>query len=266
MRDRNGFICKRPAFAPTGAAQRVRIFCAACIRMRKVCSQKYLQRRWKSFRRLRRLSWHDCCRTHISPAMNPIPRFTFRLRVRRSTLVRALASAFLISAASSSILAQNTTGDSSNRRRTGSEDNSGRRGGFNPEDAQARLLSSIRERLEVPDDEEWKIISERLGKVMELRRNTAGGSMMAFAGRGAPGGGGTDNRGGRSSRSSNPEVNLLQSAIRDKLPDAEIKTRLDRLREMRKENEAKLSKAQEDLRAVLSVRQEAVAVLFGFLP
>jgi hypothetical protein len=38
------------------------------------------------------------------------------------------------------------------------------------------------------------------------------------------------------------------------------------VRELRKENEAKLSKAQEDLRAVLSVRQEAVAVVFGLLP
>ena len=61
-------------------------------------------------------------------------------------------------------------------------------------------------------------------------------------------------------------MNLLSSAVRDKLPDAEIKTRLERLREVRKDNEAKLAKAQEELRAVLSVRQEAVAVLFGLLP
>ena len=53
---------------------------------------------------------------------------------------------------------------------------------------------------------------------------------------------------------------------RDKLPEAEIKSRLDRVREARKQNEAKLSKAQEDLRAVLSIRQEAVAVVFGLLP
>jgi hypothetical protein len=58
----------------------------------------------------------------------------------------------------------------------------------------------------------------------------------------------------------------LGFAIRDKLPDAEVKTRLERLRESRKESEAKLTKAQEDLRAVLSVRQEAIAVMFGLLP
>ena len=61
-------------------------------------------------------------------------------------------------------------------------------------------------------------------------------------------------------------MTALSSAVRDKLPDAEVKTRLERLREVRKENEVKLTKAQEELRAVLSVRQEAVAVIFGLLP
>jgi hypothetical protein len=61
-------------------------------------------------------------------------------------------------------------------------------------------------------------------------------------------------------------VAALQSAIRDKLPDAEIKSRLDRVRETRKDNEAKLTKAQEELRALLTVRQEAVAVMYGMLP
>jgi hypothetical protein len=58
----------------------------------------------------------------------------------------------------------------------------------------------------------------------------------------------------------------LRAAITEKLPDAEVKSRLDRLREVRKQNEAKVAKAQEELRAVLSVRQEAVAVMFGLLP
>jgi chaperonin cofactor prefoldin len=52
----------------------------------------------------------------------------------------------------------------------------------------------------------------------------------------------------------------------DKLPDAEIKSRLTRLRDSRKTNEEKLQKVQEELRAVLTVRQEAVAVMAGLLP
>ena len=78
--------------------------------------------------------------------------------------------------------------------------------------------------------------------------------------------GGPSSRGGRGSPSGNPEQDSLRAAIMDKLPDAEVKSRLERLREVRKQNEAKVSKAQEELRAVLSVRQEAVAVMFGLLP
>lgn len=61
-------------------------------------------------------------------------------------------------------------------------------------------------------------------------------------------------------------MTALQAAVRDKLPEAEVKVRLAKLRETRKNDEAKLAKAQDDLRVVLSVRQEAVAVVFGLLP
>jgi Spy/CpxP family protein refolding chaperone len=63
-----------------------------------------------------------------------------------------------------------------------------------------------------------------------------------------------------------PELDALRSAATDNLPDAEIKARLARVRDVRKQNDEKLAKAQEDLRAVLTVRQEAVAVASGLLP
>ena len=168
-------------------------------------------------------------------------------------------------------------------RRRGGGDRGGDRGGgdrggrgdFNPQEMQARMLNMLRERLEITDDEEWKVISERVAKVSELRRGSGGmgggpGGMMGF--RGGPPGGGAGDRGGDRGpgpgrgTSSNPEMNALQFAIRDKLPEAEIKNRLERVREMRRDNEAKLAKAQDELRAVLSVRQEAIAVMFGLLP
>lgn len=167
----------------------------------------------------------------------------------------------------------------------------GDRGNLSPQDMQARMLTALRERLEVTDDEEWKVISDRVAKVIELRRTTlgAGGPMMfgGFGGRGGPPGGGQggapggqggqggpgggDGRGrggfgGRGGPGGSAELAALSSAVRDKLPDAEVKSRLERLRQSRKDSEAKLSKAQEELRAVLSVRQEAVAVVFGLLP
>jgi Spy/CpxP family protein refolding chaperone len=192
----------------------------------------------------------------------------------RRTLA-ALAVATVLGA-SSSLLAQ--APDDANRRRR--PEDGGGRGNFDPAQMQERLLSSLRERLEIKDDEEWKLIAERIAKLQEIRRNAAGagggiGAMM-FAGRGGPGGpgggppGGGDRGGrgpgGRGPGGGSPEISALTSAIRDKLPDAEIKNRLDRVREIRKANEAQLAKAQEDLRAVLTVRQEAVAVLFGLLP
>ncbi len=48
-------------------------------------------------------------------------------------------------------------------------------------------------------------------------------------------------------------------------PAAEIKAKLAKVREVRKANEAKLEAAQEDLRKILSVQQEAVAVMTGLL-
>jgi hypothetical protein len=149
----------------------------------------------------------------------------------------------------------------------------GDRGNMSPQDMQARMLAALRERLEVTDDEEWKVISDRVAKVVELRRTTggAGGPMMfgGFGGRGGPPGGDGRGRGGFAGRGGpggNAELAALSTAVRDKLPDAEIKSRLERLRQSRKDSEARLTQAQEDLRAVLSVRQEAIAVVFGLLP
>jgi len=190
---------------------------------------------------------------------------------RRRTVFMAAAT---LAITSTSLLAQNTGTPPAGerpRRSDGGGGGGGDRGNFNPQEMQTRMMNALRERLEVPDDEEWKLISDRVLKVSELRRSTGAG-VGGFAGRGpqggsdrGSGGGGDQGRGPRPGGGS-PELAALSSAVRDKLPDAEIKTRLERLRESRKDNEAKLSKAQEELRAVLSVRQEAIAVVFGLLP
>jgi hypothetical protein len=175
------------------------------------------------------------------------------------------------------VSAQNAPGTGEERRRRGGEgggDRGGDRGNFNPQEMQARMLAGLRERMEVKDDEEWKLISERIAKVTELRRSAPGGpGMMMMMGRGpgggGPGGPGRDDGGGRGGfrpGGGSPETAALASALRDKLPDAEIKSRLERLRDQRKDSEAKLARAQEELRAVLTMRQEAMAVMAGLLP
>lgn len=183
-------------------------------------------------------------------------------------------------------------------RRRGNDDTGG--GGdrrtFSPAEAQNRMMSALRERMGVTSDEEWGLISDRIQKVTEARRSMGGGfggpggpggpgGMMFAGGQRGPGGtGGTGgDRGDRGAggdrgqggtggtfrgpptRGGSPEQTALTQAVTDKLPDAEIKARLTKLRETRKANEAKLEKAQDELRAVLTVRQEAQAVLMGLL-
>lgn len=183
----------------------------------------------------------------------------------------AAAGAFSVS-----LLAQDPPADAANG-------NAGRRGGrgqgggfgggqgrgnFNPEEMQARVQAQMRELYGVTDDAEWKIISDRIIAIQELQRTQAaagggGMAMLAGGGRGGQGGGGFGGRGGRGG---DPNIAALRQAIQDKAPDAEIKARLAAVREARKASEERLTKAQEDLRALLDVRQEAVAVMSGLLP
>lgn len=192
----------------------------------------------------------------------------------------SFAAGFALLVCASSVLAQTDSANAPRRRGEGPGDDANRRA-FNPQEMQTRMLSGLRERMGVTSDEEWNVIAERLTKVIEARRATGGGPGV-FAGgppRGGPGGGGGDAQrgpggggpgGGMAMRTmrpggGSPEAAALQSAVADKLPDAEIKARLNQLRLTRKANEAKLEAAQEELRAVLTVRQEAMAVLFGIL-
>jgi hypothetical protein len=136
------------------------------------------------------------------------------------------------------------------------------RGNFSPE----AMMDALKTQFGVTDDAQWAAISPLVQNVMDLRRATqAGGGFGGFGGRqrgqGGGGGGGGGPRGGAPS----PEVENLRQALTDNMPDAEIKVRLDHLREVRKQNEAKLEKARADLLAVLTPRQEAIAVMVGLL-
>ena len=62
-----------------------------------------------------------------------------------------------------------------------------------------------------------------------------------------------------------PKLRPCRKLSNSKAPADELKAKLAKLRGARKEKEAALEKSQEDLRKVLSVRQEAAAVLAGLL-
>jgi hypothetical protein len=143
---------------------------------------------------------------------------------------------------------------------------------FDPEQMRARMMERYRERLEVKSDDEWKILEERITKVTEARREVGFGGMGrgAFGGQ-RPGGRGGDaaqgggQRQGRGFGTPSPEAEDLQKSLDAKAGADEIKAKLAKVREARKTKEATLAKTQDELRKVLSVRQEAIAVMDGLL-
>ena len=46
------------------------------------------------------------------------------------------------------------------------------RGNFDPEQMRQRMMERYKERLEVTNDDEWKLISDRIEKVMAAQRET----------------------------------------------------------------------------------------------
>ncbi len=173
-------------------------------------------------------------------------------------------------------------------------------GNFDPAQMRQRMEQQMRERFEVTDDGDWKLISERINKVMEARRagggfggpgGFGGGFMRPPGGQGGPGGppgsnqqdaGGPPPQGGGPggggfgpgpggpgglgfARQASPEVEALRKAIESKASAQELKARMADVQAARAKNQATLKKAQQDLRDVLSVRQEAIAVSMGLL-
>lgn len=141
----------------------------------------------------------------------------------------------------------------------------GRRQNFDPAQMQQRMLDRMKETLGVTSDDEWKVISERLTKVMTARREASTG--MGFGGRrGGQGGGpgGPGGAGGPGAASANPAVADLEKAI-ESGSASDIKTKLAALREYRAKKQADLKLAQEELKKVLSAKQEAQLVVTGMM-
>src|ERR1017187_8192468 len=131
----------------------------------------------------------------------------------------------------------------------------GRGGNFDPAQFQQQMMDRFKERLEMTNDDEWVAVKGLIQKVMDTRRATMSG--MGFGGRRNGGGGGGN--GGRPNITPSPEAEDLQKALDAKASPDELKAKLAKVRDARKSKEAVLAKAQEDLRKVLTVRQEATA-------
>lgn len=146
---------------------------------------------------------------------------------------------------------------------------------FDPAQMRQRMMDRLKENLAVKDDEEWKIIEPRLTAVITLSRdvNSRGVRRFGRGGRGPGGQGrGQGPEAGQTGAGSPPQSEIrkstaaLQTILENESSTSDqIKKALTALRAAREKGKQKLDKAKEDLRKVLTVRQEAQLVLMGYL-
>ena len=129
-------------------------------------------------------------------------------------------------------------------------------------------------------DKEWKVIQPRLQKVMNLSRQVnASGRGMMFAGRRQPGGPGmrgqdvgqrarpgTADRPQREQSAVGKATQELQEVLRSETAKpGQIKAKLKALRTAKVKAKKDLAAAQKELKQSLTVKQEAILVLSGYL-
>jgi Spy/CpxP family protein refolding chaperone len=153
------------------------------------------------------------------------------------------------------------------------QDNNGGPGGpgrfrnFDPAQMQQRMLERYQQELGFTNDTDWDAVKPLVQKVMDARRDAMSGMGRGmFGGPRNRGGGPANNRprGGMFGQP-NPDADALQKAIDDNAPASQIKDLLAKYRDSQKEKQAKLVAAQEDLKKVLTVKQEAQAALLGLV-
>jgi hypothetical protein len=157
-------------------------------------------------------------------------------------------------------------------------DNGGNGGGFgggrrnfDPAQFQQRMMDNIRDQLGFTNDTDWNAVQPLVQKVMDARRDAGNGmGMRMMFGRNRGGNNGGDNnngrrRGGMFGGTPSPEAQALQTAIDNNAPTDQIKDLLAKYEASQKAKQAALKQAQDNLRNVLTVKQEAQATLLGLL-
>ena len=139
------------------------------------------------------------------------------------------------------------------------------------QEIQKRVVSFFREQLAVANDEEWNVIEARLMKVVQLKAQDLIGGAMGGGGGFFGGRGGDNNPMAQAVRSllglddSSSETDGLRRAVEAKASNAELKAAVAKVQDARKRKQAEITKAQDDLRQVLTFRQEATLALLGML-
>jgi len=134
-----------------------------------------------------------------------------------------------------------------------------------------RMADRMREQLGATEEEFTKVLQPRIEKIQQIQRRTRGGFPGGRGGRrgGRRGGGERQPAEGAPEREKTDvekKTEALQSLLEDKASKADaVKAALDALRKARAKAEADLATARKELRAVVTVRQEAQLVLMRIL-
>jgi hypothetical protein len=140
--------------------------------------------------------------------------------------------------------------------------------------AKAKMLERYRVKFEVKDDAEWNIIQERIENVLRAQRELQSALNLTqqknHSSSGKSSGDATkgNKHNGQVRASDEPsesDVRTLQQLVETRAPAQQVKPQLARVRDMLRAKQEKVANAREELRAVLSSRQEAIAVLNGLL-
>ncbi len=148
---------------------------------------------------------------------------------------------------------------------------------FDPARMRQMMEQRMREQLGATE-QEWKVLGPRIVRVAELGRQTSGfgrgGMMFGMGGRrGGPGGPDGNRFGGGRPGAPDREptaVEKAQEQLRTVLendsatPD-QIKKELTALRTAKEKAKQQLAAAQQELRKIITVRQEATLVMVGML-
>jgi hypothetical protein len=147
-------------------------------------------------------------------------------------------------------------------------------------------VEALRDSLAVTNDQEWDVISPMLLKVVQLKSEIStaelsrmmNSMMSSFMGGGAGGMGGAAGMGGGMAALSgmggiagmlgvqpDPTADALRQTLNSDGTAAQVKAALAKFRAAKAQKLAELTKAQDALKGVLSVRQEATLALAGYL-
>lgn len=180
------------------------------------------------------------------------------MKVIQWLAIGGMAAALFLSAGS--VFAQNDNGGGGGGRPG--------RGNFDPAQMQQRMMDNVRDQLGYTNDTEWSAVQPLIQKVMDARRDVGvgGGMGRMFRQRNNNGDqGGNNNRRGGFFGTPSPEAEALQKAIDDNAPTAQIKAAFAKYEASQKTKRARLTEAQDNLRKVLTTKQEAQATLLGLL-